>query len=212
MTAQPYARADRVFWVVDIGSSHRGQASIDRMVATTPPRSHSNGDLPAPTSTDCSTASPHTKPPPPRPPEQHHYVPPAQTTKRTLLDSVEHPTLSASTAIVVGMASSAALPNPAPVPPPADPQAIRACLTPTLVAEFDREWDIVLERAKQAKDLASVHALLNKWRHFAYAQMRDPGSYFRLLAKAEQITRTGQNPDAVPIEDMRALLRQRLGR
>jgi transposase len=31
MTAEPYASARRVFWVVDNGSSHRGQASIDRM-------------------------------------------------------------------------------------------------------------------------------------------------------------------------------------
>lgn len=31
MTAEPYASAKRVFWVVDNGSSHRGQASIDRM-------------------------------------------------------------------------------------------------------------------------------------------------------------------------------------
>lgn len=31
MTCQPYASARRVFWVVDTGSSHRGQASIDRL-------------------------------------------------------------------------------------------------------------------------------------------------------------------------------------
>ncbi len=31
MTSEPYASADRVFWIVDNGSSHRGQASIDRM-------------------------------------------------------------------------------------------------------------------------------------------------------------------------------------
>jgi hypothetical protein len=31
MTAEPYASAKRVFWVVDNGSSHRGQASIDRL-------------------------------------------------------------------------------------------------------------------------------------------------------------------------------------
>jgi transposase len=31
MIQEPYASADRVFWVVDNGSSHRGQASIDRM-------------------------------------------------------------------------------------------------------------------------------------------------------------------------------------
>jgi len=33
MTSQPYASADRVFWITDNGSSHRGQASIDRMHA-----------------------------------------------------------------------------------------------------------------------------------------------------------------------------------
>jgi transposase len=31
MTVEPYASARRVFWVVDNGSSHAGQASIDRM-------------------------------------------------------------------------------------------------------------------------------------------------------------------------------------
>ena len=36
MTAQPYASADRVFWIVDNGSSHRGQASITRLAAAFP--------------------------------------------------------------------------------------------------------------------------------------------------------------------------------
>ena len=31
MTQEPYARAKRVFWIVDNGSSHRGQASIERL-------------------------------------------------------------------------------------------------------------------------------------------------------------------------------------
>jgi hypothetical protein len=31
MTKEPYASAPRVFWIVDNGSSHRGQASIDRL-------------------------------------------------------------------------------------------------------------------------------------------------------------------------------------
>lgn len=31
MTVEPYASARRVFWVVDNGSSHRDQASIDRI-------------------------------------------------------------------------------------------------------------------------------------------------------------------------------------
>jgi hypothetical protein len=31
MTSEPYASAKRVFWIVDNGSSHRGQAAIDRL-------------------------------------------------------------------------------------------------------------------------------------------------------------------------------------
>ncbi len=31
MTSEPYASAKRVFWVVDNGSSHAGQASVDRL-------------------------------------------------------------------------------------------------------------------------------------------------------------------------------------
>ena len=36
MTTEPYASARRVFWIVDNGSSHAGQASIDRMRDTWP--------------------------------------------------------------------------------------------------------------------------------------------------------------------------------
>jgi hypothetical protein len=36
MTTEPYASAHRVFWVVDNGSSHRGQASIDRLESRWP--------------------------------------------------------------------------------------------------------------------------------------------------------------------------------
>ena len=36
MSAEPYASARRVFWVADNGSSHRGQASADRMAAAWP--------------------------------------------------------------------------------------------------------------------------------------------------------------------------------
>jgi transposase len=36
MTAEPYASADRVFWIVDNGSSHRGAASVKRMTRAWP--------------------------------------------------------------------------------------------------------------------------------------------------------------------------------
>jgi transposase len=36
MTAEPYASADRVFWITDNGSSHRGAASVQRMTSAWP--------------------------------------------------------------------------------------------------------------------------------------------------------------------------------
>jgi hypothetical protein len=36
MTAEPYASARKVYWVVDNGSSHNGQRSIDRMTKAWP--------------------------------------------------------------------------------------------------------------------------------------------------------------------------------
>ena len=36
MSQQPYACAKRVFWIVDNGSSHRGQAALDRLAARYP--------------------------------------------------------------------------------------------------------------------------------------------------------------------------------
>jgi hypothetical protein len=75
-------------------------------------------------------------------------------------------------AIVFDMAAVATFPDPAPVPPPSDSQAIRVCLTPTLAAEFDREWEVVFDGVKQSKDLTDLHELLNKWRHIAYAEMQ----------------------------------------
>jgi transposase len=36
MTQEPYASADRVFWIVDNGSSHRGKKAIDRLAKQYP--------------------------------------------------------------------------------------------------------------------------------------------------------------------------------
>ncbi|MFD8498010.1 DUF6247 family protein [Amycolatopsis sp. NPDC059657] len=109
------------------------------------------------------------------------------------------------------MASPAApMASGVPVPPAADPGEIRACLSPRLLAMFDREWDVTLDQAKASKDLAGVHRLLQKWRGIAYTEMRDPGAYFRLLAKAERILQTGENPNARPVADLQAAIQERL--
>lgn len=105
------------------------------------------------------------------------------------------------------------LPNPEPVPPPADPVAIRASLSPRLAAVFDAEWEFVLDKAKESKDLAEVHDFVRSWRHIAYAEMRDPGSYFRVQAIAERALVTGLAPEgSISGEEMHALIDRRLGR
>ncbi|GAB3869671.1 hypothetical protein GCM10029964_002370 [Kibdelosporangium lantanae] len=70
----------------------------------------------------------------------------------------------------------------------------------------------MLDEAKRAMDLAPVLDLIAKWRHIAYGEAVDPGSYYRTLAKAEHIQRTGEHPGAVPSTDLKALIRERLGR
>ncbi|MEV4129528.1 DUF6247 family protein [Nocardia sp. NPDC049707] len=106
------------------------------------------------------------------------------------------------------MASPAPLSEPVTFPA-SEPAAIRAALTPTLLAEFDHEWEIVLDGAKNSKELSGILELLTKWRHIAFTEVREPGAYFRLQAKAEQIQRFGANPGAGSIEDMRALIARR---
>ncbi|MFB8003583.1 DUF6247 family protein [Nocardia sp. NPDC056000] len=108
------------------------------------------------------------------------------------------------------MAAPASNHQPASGVPPADPGAIRAALTPTLVAEFDREWNLVLEQAKQTHALTEVFDLLNKWQHIVVMEWRSPGSYFGVLAKAEQIQRAGGRAETVTIEEHRAAIQRRL--
>jgi hypothetical protein len=99
------------------------------------------------------------------------------------------------TRYVVGVAWPAAHPSqgsPDPPAPSPEPRAIRACLTPDVAAEFDREWEIVLDQAKQDQDLEPVHDLLATWRHFAYAELKAPGTYFRVLATAAQTLATAK--------------------
>jgi hypothetical protein len=104
-------------------------------------------------------------------------------------------------------------PQGRPTPPPLEPKAIRACLTPDDAAEFDREWDVVLDTARREQDLEPVQRLLRKWRHFAYAELTSPGSYFRVLATAAHTLATGQPPaGSISGEEMDELIRRRLGR
>jgi hypothetical protein len=76
---------------------------------------------------------------------------------------------------------------------------------------FDAEWEHALEAAKHSKDLAGVRDLLAHWRHFAYQEIREPGSYLRLKAAAERTQATRRAPaGSVSDEEMRARIDVRL--
>ncbi|NNH75280.1 hypothetical protein HLB23_36430 [Nocardia uniformis] len=108
------------------------------------------------------------------------------------------------------MAAPAEHPAPSgPAVPPTDPAALRASLTPSLRAVFDREWGLVMDQAKDARSLTGVHKFLTQWRYIAADEARDPGAYFRVLAKAAEIEASGGNPAGRSMEDVLALIEQR---
>lgn len=91
------------------------------------------------------------------------------------------------------------------------PAAIRSQLSPDLAAIFDREWEIVLEAAKQSQDLAGINDLLLKWRHVVAAEAAEPGWYFRLQADAARILERGTpDPDVISGDEVRTLIAARL--
>jgi len=109
------------------------------------------------------------------------------------------------------MALPAYAPDPEPVPPEADPGAIRACLTAQMLADFDREWDFVLDEAKQTHSLEDVQDLLAKWRLMAYHELKYPGSYARMMATVERTLATGKAPaGSISGEEMMARIQARL--
>jgi hypothetical protein len=115
-------------------------------------------------------------------------------------------------ATVFGMALPMSYePDPDPVPPPAEPGPIRVCLTGQMLAEFDREWDFVLEEAKRIHSLAGVQDLLAKWRLMAYTELKQPGSYARMMSTIERTLATGKAPaGSISGEEMMARIQARL--
>ncbi|GAA5171385.1 hypothetical protein GCM10023321_69870 [Pseudonocardia eucalypti] len=104
-----------------------------------------------------------------------------------------------------------ASPVPA-LPPDATPAAIRAALIDEERAEFDQAYRDALAEAARTLDLTRLLDVLRNYHRIAWlTQSQGPEAHRRMLDKATQIMRTGQNPDAVPNEQVEALIRKRLG-
>ncbi|MFJ4650464.1 DUF6247 family protein [Nocardia sp. NPDC088792] len=115
------------------------------------------------------------------------------------------------------MTSSAAVPGPRPYVPDAEPSAIRACLPSDVAAEFDRNWNAMMDRAKSNQDVTVVHRFLARWRIMAAAELADPGSYYRMMAKAEQaVARAAagepEDPSGMSADEIRTMISDKLNR
>jgi|SRR6476469_354691 len=105
-------------------------------------------------------------------------------------------------------------------PPPrrsfrdASPKQIRAALIPEEQGEFDASWQNAMSEAAKAQDLGGVFSTLATWRvHAEITQDLGHEGYRQWLARAERINRTGElPPGTVPLADVQALIRERLGR
>jgi hypothetical protein len=120
-------------------------------------------------------------------------------------------------AIVLGMTAGAGNPfdvSPVPVlPPETTPAAIRDALIDEERAEFERAYRQALAEAAETLDLTRVLDVLRTYHRIAWLTRRQgPQAHRRMLDKAAEILRTGRNPDAVPAEEVRALISRRLGR
>jgi hypothetical protein len=103
--------------------------------------------------------------------------------------------------------------SPVPVlPPETTPAAIRDALIDEERVEFEQAYRDAMAEAARTLDLTRVLDVLRAYHRIAWlTRQQGPEAHRRMLDKAAAILRTGSNPDAIPIEDVRALIRSRLG-
>ncbi len=115
------------------------------------------------------------------------------------------------------MTTAAANPfNRSPVPelpPDTTPAAIRDALIDEERGQFERAYRDALTEAGDTLDLTRVLDVLRNYHRIAWmTQRQGPEAHRRMLHKADEIMRTGTNPDAGSLEDMHAMINKRLGK
>lgn len=120
-------------------------------------------------------------------------------------------------AIVLSMAAEASSlfpDSPVPVlPPETTPSAIRDALIDEERAEFEQAYQEAMADAAHTLDLTRVLDVLRSYHRIAQlTQQQGPDGHRRMLDKVALILRTGRNPDAVPLDNLRASIEQRLER
>jgi uncharacterized protein DUF6247 len=102
--------------------------------------------------------------------------------------------------------------SPVPVlPPETTPAAIRDALIDEERTDFERAYQEAVAEAGRTLDLTRVLDVLRAYHRIAWlTQRQGPQAHRQMLDKAADILRTGHNPAAVPVEEVRALIRRRL--
>ncbi len=104
-----------------------------------------------------------------------------------------------------------ASPVPA-LPPDTSPAAIRDALIDEERAEFEQAYRAAMAEAVETLDQTEVLNVLRNYHRIArLTQRQGREAHRRMLDKAADIVRTGQNPGAVSIDEVRAAIRLRLG-
>jgi hypothetical protein len=96
----------------------------------------------------------------------------------------------------------------------ASPREVRAALVPEEQPDFDQQWRKALANAADSLELADVHRVLDSWRRRAWITTHlGHDGYRQMLARAERVLRTGEpEPGSVPLDEIKALIAERLGR
>jgi hypothetical protein len=98
-----------------------------------------------------------------------------------------------------------------PLPPDTSPTAIRDALIGEERAQCERAYQQALAEAAKTLDLTRVLDVLRNYHRIAWlTQQQGPEIHRRMLNKAAEILRTGENPDGVALKDVKTLIRDRL--
>jgi Family of unknown function (DUF6247) len=103
--------------------------------------------------------------------------------------------------------------SPVPVlPPETTPAAIRDALIDEERAAFERAYRDAITEAALTMDLTQVLDVLRNYHRIAWlTQRQGAAAHRRMLDKAAAILEAGTNPNGIPVNVVRARVRERLG-
>jgi hypothetical protein len=95
----------------------------------------------------------------------------------------------------------------------ASPAEIRGVLLPEELPQFEEQYAAALREAAETYRLDRLNSVMMSWRRIAWMTHSDPEAHRRMLARVEHTLTTGQRPpEGASADEIRGILRERLGR